>query len=172
MLKHSRTTPLPLPLLHTPSLPQVVDQGDKITMAVDSMEFDVTPSLSMTIDANSLVKGSGKYYETSESSLGISSVTKLDTRSEAEEPFTYDAQDSGGTIGDAKIFSTNFEVSSGGDSVGVTITTAMKLQPRLFYEYSQAGTEATVDLMTGQMTQTTPMAVTFNKLGADDCSKR
>ena len=35
-------------------------------MAVDSMEFDVTPSLSMTIDANSLVKGSGKYYETSE----------------------------------------------------------------------------------------------------------
>ena len=59
-----------------------------------------------------------------------------------------------------------------GDSVGVTITTAMKLQPRLFYEYSQAGTEATVDLMTGQMTQTTPMAVTFNKLGADDCSKR
>ena len=137
-------------------------------MAVDSMEFDITPSLSMTIDANSLVKGSGEYYETSESFLGITSVTKLDTRPDAAEPVDYDATDSGGTIGDAKTFSTNFKVSSGGDKVGVTITAAMKLEPRMFYEYS----EATVDLMTGRMTQTTPMAVTFNGLGADDCSKR
>ena len=132
------------------------------------MSFDITPTLYMKIDANSLVSGSGEYYKTSESSLGFKTITTLDTRSDAEEPFSFESEEGGGSIGAGKYFSTDFEITSGGEDVGITITTAMKMEPRMFYEYG----DVVVDLMTGGMTQSTPTAYSFDNLGAEDCSAR
>ena len=92
------------------------------------MSFDITPTLYMKIDANSLVSGSGEYYKTSESSLGFKTITTLDTRSDAEESFSFEAEESGGSISAGKVISTDFKITSGGEDVGITITTAMKME--------------------------------------------
>ena len=146
---------------------QLVDQGEAIEMCDESdvVCFKVTPSLWMTIEQGSEVSGSGEYFETTESEVGVSTITNVNT---AEEEFEFEGVENGGEIGDAKIFGDDLEVESGGDNVAISIFVKMVIVPKMTMEEDKS----TLDLFDGKMIQTIPMTSTFENLGNYDCMKR